>query len=63
MTEKHHNHAASKKKGFHKDWRVWSVVVLMLGAMAIYVLSFDERFRIGGSPNSVNPPAAAPAAK
>ena len=27
---------------FHKDWRVWLGVILMLGAMAMYVLSLDD---------------------
>ena len=26
----------------HKDWRVWLGVILMLGAMAMYVLSLDD---------------------
>ncbi len=30
------------KKGIHKDWRAWVALVLMLGAMAAYVLSMDE---------------------
>lgn len=30
------------KKGIHKDWRAWVALLLMLGAMTAYVLSFDE---------------------
>lgn len=30
------------KKRLHKDWRVWAVVVLMLAAIAIYVLTLDD---------------------
>ncbi|MCA9233965.1 MAG: hypothetical protein KDA44_00740 [Planctomycetales bacterium] len=36
----HHNRPS--RKGVHKDWRVWVVVLLMLGAMAGYILSMDE---------------------
>jgi hypothetical protein len=46
----HHNQTnSSRKNGLHKDWRTWVVVLLMLGAMAIYVLSFDERFQFFGA--------------
>ncbi|MCO6048077.1 hypothetical protein NG895_29600 [Aeoliella sp. ICT_H6.2] len=34
----HHN----RRPGPHKDWRVWTAVVLMLGAMVAYVMSMDE---------------------
>ena len=46
---KHHHeqHHSNKKRGIHQDWRVWVAVVLMLGAMAMYVLSFDEEFQPG----------------
>ncbi len=40
-------HAPPKKKGIHKDWRAWTAVVLMLAAMVIYVLSFDESLQPG----------------
>jgi hypothetical protein len=55
---KNHHHSASKKNRFHKDWRVWAVVLLMLGAMVIYVLSFDERFQFGGKPKPAKPAAS-----
>ena len=43
----HHNNRStgSNEKSvrqLHKDWRVWLGVVLMLGAMAMYVLSLDD---------------------
>jgi hypothetical protein len=43
----HHNNRSTgntEKSGrqLHKDWRVWLGVVLMLGAMAMYVLSLDD---------------------
>lgn len=37
------DHAHRKKsRSFHKDWRTWTAVVLMLAAMAAYVLTMDE---------------------
>jgi hypothetical protein len=41
----HHapGHAGSKQHALHRDWRVWLIVVLMLGAMVIYVLTLDLR--------------------
>ncbi len=41
-------HKVDSRKGFHKDWKTWFVLILMLGAMLIYVASFDESFRPGG---------------
>lgn len=38
----HHSGNRNQKRGIHKDWRMWVAVALMLGAMAIYVLSMDE---------------------
>ncbi|MCX5829369.1 MAG: hypothetical protein NTV58_15420 [Deltaproteobacteria bacterium] len=46
----HHNHRTTSSHGntkessrkLHKDWRVWLGVILMLGAMAMYVLSLDD---------------------
>ncbi len=40
--KKEHTHMVETKKGIHKDWRAWVALVLMLGAMAAYVLSMDE---------------------
>ena len=37
-----------QKKGLHKDWRTWTVVILMLVAMAAYVLTDDEALGPGG---------------
>ena len=46
----HHNKQSASSTGntekksrqLHKDWRVWLGVILMLGAMAMYVLSLDD---------------------
>ncbi len=35
-------------KRLHRDWRAWAVVLLMLAAMAAYVLSDDEALRPDG---------------
>ena len=44
-----HGHLADDKprRRFHKDWRVWVGVVLILAAMAVYVLTDNERLRPG----------------
>lgn len=56
MSHKHdhaqHNHPHEPKgpwwKQPHRDWRVWVGIVLMIAAMAAYVLSIDESLRPGG---------------
>lgn len=40
--KKEQPHMVESKKGIHKDWRAWVALLLMLGAMTAYVLSFDE---------------------
>ena len=56
---KHPNHPHESKKntaarqpggGLHRDWRFWTAVLLMLGAMAMYVLTMDESLAPGGEP-------------
>jgi len=39
MTDHHPPHG---RKHLHKDWRVWAGVILMLAAIAIYVLTLDD---------------------
>ena len=39
-----------KKKGLHKDWRMWAVVILMLIAMAAYFMTDDEALGPSGPP-------------
>jgi len=36
-------HTGSKPWRLHRDWRVWLLVIVMLGAMIIYVLTLDLR--------------------
>jgi ABC-type nickel/cobalt efflux system permease component RcnA len=54
-----HEHHAKKSRGLHKDWRAWLVVVLMLAAMAMYLLSGDESFQPGQAEPVPRMPAAA----
>ncbi len=61
----HHNHEGhhhEEKPGrqFHKDWRVWLAVVVILAALGIYVLTNGEVLRPAPPPQ---PPAQVPAAK
>ena len=57
----HHDHSHPQHKqggGLHKDWRAWTVVILMLAAMAGYILSVDESIE-PGEPDQAQVPAAA----
>ena len=38
----HGHHHSPAWKRLHRDWRAWAVVLLMLAAMAAYVVSDDE---------------------
>ncbi|MGO9570500.1 MAG: hypothetical protein ACLP5H_23460 [Desulfomonilaceae bacterium] len=53
MTQHNHKHSESHRhargsegessgKQFHKDWRVWLAVAIMLAATIIYVLTLDD---------------------
>ena len=37
--------------GWSRDWRMWTVVVLMLAAMAVYILSLDNEIAPGEAGN------------
>ena len=39
-----HRHL-QERRPIHKDWRVWTAVILILAAMASYVLTNDEVLR------------------
>jgi hypothetical protein len=39
MTNHHH---PDDRRRPHKDWRVWAGVILILAAIAIYVLTLDD---------------------
>jgi hypothetical protein len=34
----------AKKRGLHKDWRTWTVVLLMLAGILTYVATLDLAF-------------------
>jgi hypothetical protein len=55
---KHHEHAAGRGKGIHRDWRLWAAVALMLGAMVIYVATMDEALVPGVGVEAEVPAAA-----
>jgi hypothetical protein len=63
---KHHDHHHTpRKRGIHKDWRAWAVVILMLAAMWMYLRSMDESIQPSGEvrpgmPAAPAPPAPAP---
>ena len=64
MSNKSHLHShppgsepgKSNDRKLHRDWRVWLGVILMLIAMAVYVLTMDEAIVPGGA-SAGNPPA------
>ncbi|MCA9103746.1 MAG: hypothetical protein R3C10_26705 [Pirellulales bacterium] len=58
--EKHSHDKQAKGTQLHKDWRTWTVVVLMLAAMAVYVLSLDESI---GPEGEAQPAMESPAAE
>ena len=51
-------HKVKTKPGIHKDWRAWTALGLMLGAMAAYVLTMDESMRPGMEGPGEEMPAA-----
>jgi len=46
--EHKHDHAPQGKRPIHHDWRFWVAVLLMLGAMGLYVATMDESRLPGG---------------
>jgi hypothetical protein len=39
----HGEHHKPQGRKLHKDWRLWAMVILMLAAIAIYLLTLDLR--------------------
>jgi hypothetical protein len=37
-----HHHRRRSRKKWHKDWRAWLAIVLMLAAIITYVLTLDD---------------------
>jgi hypothetical protein len=44
----------------HRDWRLWGIVILMLAAMAVYLMTGDLRWRLQG-PAQPQQPISVPA--
>jgi hypothetical protein len=42
----------------HRDWRLWSIVILMLAAMAVYLMTGDLRWRLQAQPQPQQPISA-----
>jgi len=38
-----HGETAKQRRKLHQDWRMWLIVLLMLAAMAIYLMTLDLR--------------------
>jgi hypothetical protein len=51
-----HNEHPPYWKRMHHDWRFWFAVVLMLAAMAMYVLSDNELLGPRGRPQQFSVP-------
>ncbi len=52
--EKEHQHHGGESAGpywkrMHRDWRFWTALLLMLAAMAVYLLSGNEALRPNGT--------------
>ena len=58
--KKHAHHGPKKSKGIHKDWKTWTVIILMLVAMLMYVVSDDEALP-PGDPDAAGQPVPAAA--
>ncbi|HVT29037.1 MAG TPA: hypothetical protein VHE81_13565 [Lacipirellulaceae bacterium] len=54
----HHGHQPTRKRPIHHKWWFWAAIVLMLGAMVIYVMSQDEA--LGPATSGQQIPAATP---
>jgi hypothetical protein len=44
-------------KRAHRDWRIWFCVILMLAAMAVYLMTGDLRWPLRGHPQPMMPVA------
>jgi hypothetical protein len=56
----HAHHPGPVWKRLHHHWWMWIAVLLMLAAMAVYVLSDNEMFRPGGKVQQPIPAADGP---
>lgn len=64
MSDHHHPHQehghshTSSRKPLHRDWRFITAVLVMLAAIAFYVLSGDEMFGLWPKAKPAQPAAA-----
>jgi hypothetical protein len=58
--ELHHGHGPYWKRA-HRDWRIWMMVILMLAAMAVYVMTGDLSWRMNGQLSPLSQPISTPA--
>jgi ABC-type Zn2+ transport system substrate-binding protein/surface adhesin len=61
-SESEHQHDHAHRHGpfwkrLHRDWRLWVAVLLMLSAMAVYVMSDDESLQPGAAQQKSVPAA------
>jgi hypothetical protein len=48
-----HSQTTGPRMGWHKDWRTWAVIGLMLAAIGTYVLTLDQSIQPGSAaPNA-----------
>jgi len=45
-------------KRAHRDWRLWAIVLLMLAAMAVYLLTGDLRWQLHAPAQPLQPMSA-----
>lgn len=56
-----HSQTTGPRMGWHKDWRTWAVIGLMLAAIGTYVLTLDDSIRPGSASPNAGPTAVVPA--
>ena len=39
-------HEKDPKRKWHKDWRVWTAVCIMLAALLVYILTLDDFYAL-----------------
>jgi hypothetical protein len=59
--ENSHNGPRPYWKHAHRSWRIWFCVILMLVAMAVYLMTGDLRWRIHSQSPQPQQPISAPA--
>jgi hypothetical protein len=53
--EGHHEREHARASGFHKDWRTWVAVIVMLGAMGMYLSTLDDSVAAVGEVPAYSP--------